>query len=81
MCVYVCVCARAGSEKSPQVPSPIEFSLMQPGQTVKVRYASTQYRSSAGDGWRTVVVIGKGHVGETEYGRRSSVHGLLDDSG
>ena len=46
---------------------------MRPGVRVKVRYGTTQYSSVVGDGWRTVVVIRRGHVGETQYGGRSSV--------
>ena len=66
-----CMCP--GGPRSLEVPSQIGFSLMQPGRVVKLRYGTTQFTSGTGIGWRTVTVISGGHVGETDYGRRSRV--------
>lgn len=65
-----CVCP--GGSRSLKVPPQIGFSLMQPGRVVHLRYGTTQYSSGTGVGWRTVTVISSGHVGETEYGKRST---------
>ena len=67
--MFVCL----GGDEAVQVPSSVAFSLMRPGVRVKVRYGTTQYSSVVGDEWRTVVVIRRGNVGETEYGKGSYV--------
>ena len=62
----VCVLC-AGSVRKNTTHLEISFYMI-PGRYVYVRYGTTQFSSTVGEGWRKVKVVRKGDVRETDFG-------------